>query len=95
MNIMINFDEVIGKNTQEHNPHWPQIPDHLYRTLMVGGSGSGKTNAVLNIINHQPEIDKAYLYAKDPCKSKYQLLINNVLGCPKTFRGPNGVHGIL
>ena len=92
---MINFDEVIGKNAQEHNPHWPKIPDHSCRILMVGGSGSRKTNALLSIINHQPEIDKTYLYAKDPCKLKYQLLINKLLGCPKTFRGPNGFHGIL
>ena len=43
---------------------------------MVGGSGSGKTNALLNLINHEPDIDKIYLYAKDPYEAKYQLLIN-------------------
>ena len=44
--------------------------------LIVGGSGSGKTNALLNLINNQPDIDKLYLYAKDPYKAKYQYLIN-------------------
>ena len=43
---------------------------------MSGGSGSGKTNALLNLINHEPYIYKTYLYAKDPYQSKYQLLIN-------------------
>ena len=43
---------------------------------IVGGSGSGKTNALLNLINNQPYIDKIYLYAKDPYKAKYQYLIN-------------------
>ena len=43
---------------------------------MIGGSGSGKTNALLNLINNQPDIDKIYLYAKDPYEAKYQLLIN-------------------
>ena len=38
-------------------------------------SGSGKTNALLNLINKQPEIEKIYLYAKDPYESKYQYLI--------------------
>ena len=44
--------------------------------LIVGGSGSGKTNALLNLINNQPDIDKIYLYAKDPYEAKYQYLIN-------------------
>ena len=42
---MINFDEVTRENRQEHNPEWPEIPDHPYRVLIVGGSKSGKTNA--------------------------------------------------
>ena len=42
--------------------------------LIIGGSGSGKTNALLNLINNQPDIDKIYLYAKDPYEDKYQFL---------------------
>ena len=38
---------------KEHNPKWPQIPDHLYQLLIVSGSGSGKTNALLNLINNR------------------------------------------
>ena len=59
----------------EHNLKWPYIPDHLYIILIVGGAGSGKTNALLNLINNQPDIDKIYLYAKDPYEVKYQYLI--------------------
>ena len=44
--------------------------------LIVGGSGSGKTNALLNLITNQPDIDKIYLYAKYPYEEKYQHLIN-------------------
>ena len=51
-------------------------PDHPYRILIIGGSGSGKTNALLNFVNNQPHIDKIDLYAKDPHESKYQYLIN-------------------
>ena len=40
------------------------MPDHLYRILIIGGSGSGKTNFILNLIEKQPDIDKIYLYAK-------------------------------
>ena len=43
---------------------------------MVGGSGYGKTNVLLNLINHEPHIDTIYLYAKDPYEARYQLLIN-------------------
>ena len=61
---------------KQHNSKWPHIPDHLYRILIVGGSGSGKTNALLNLINNQRDIDKIYVYAKDPYEAKYQNLIN-------------------
>ena len=68
---MINFDDFTNENIIEHNSKWPYIPDHLYRILIVGGSGSGKTNALLNLINNQPD-----LYAKDLYGKKYQYLIN-------------------
>ena len=44
---MIDFDSVTTKNIKEHNPDWPQIPDHPYRVLIIGGSGSGKQNNYL------------------------------------------------
>ena len=64
------------KNIKVHHSNWPQIPDHLYRILISGGSGSGKTNLLLNLVNHQPGIDKVYLYAKDSYEAKYQFLIS-------------------
>ena len=73
---MINFDEYTNENKTEHNSKWPYIPDHPYRVLIVGGSGSRKINALFNLINNQPDIDKIYLYAKDPYEGKYQYLIN-------------------
>ena len=73
---MINFDEYTNENKIEHNSKWPYIPDHPYKILVVGGSESGKTNALLNLINNQPDIDKIYLYAKDPYETKCQYLIN-------------------
>ena len=57
---MINFDDVIKENIKEHNPNLPEIPDHPYRILKIGGSGSGKTNSLFNLINQQPDIDKIY-----------------------------------
>ena len=73
---MINFDEYTNENKKEHNLNWPYIPDHPYRILIIGGSGTGKTNALLNLINDKQDIDKIYLYAKDPYEDKYQYLIN-------------------
>ena len=69
---MINFDDY----AKEHNLNWSYIPDHQYRILIRGGSGSGKTNALSNLINNEPDIDKIYLYAKDLYEAKYQFLIN-------------------
>ena len=73
---MINFDDYTNENKTKHNPDWPYIPDHPYRILIIGGSGSGKINALLNLINKQKDIYKIYLYAKDPYEIKYQFLIN-------------------
>ena len=61
---------------KQHNSKWPYVTDHPYRILIIGGSGSGKTNALLNLINNQLDIHKIYLYAKDPYEEKYQFLIN-------------------
>ena len=74
---MINFDDYTNEHIIEHSK-WPYIPDHPYRILVIGGSVSGKTNALLNLINNQPDIDKIYLYAKDPYEKKYQYLINKL-----------------
>ena len=73
---MINFDDYNNENKTKHNSKWPDILDYPYRILLVRGSGSGKTNALLNLIKNQPDIDKIYLYAKDPYEAKYQYLIN-------------------
>ena len=71
---MKNFDESAKIN---HNPNWPYIPNHPYRILIIGSSGSSKNNVLLNLTKRQrPNIDKNYLYIKGPYKSKYQLFIN-------------------
>ena len=57
---MVNFDDDANENKIKHNKNWPYIPDHPYRILIIGGSGSGKTNLLLNLIENQPKIDKIY-----------------------------------
>ena len=73
---MVNFDDCANENKTEHNLKWPYIPDHPYRILIIGGSGSEKTNALLHLINNQPDVDKIYLSAEDPYEAKHQFLIN-------------------
>ena len=72
---MINLDSITNENNKEHNEKWPYIPDHPHRILIIGGSGSGKTNALLNLIKEQDDIDKMYLHAKDLSEPKYEFLI--------------------
>ena len=88
----MNFDNYVNENKNTHNKNWPYIPDHPYRIIIIGGSESGKTKLLLNLIENQPDIDKIYLYAKDPYEAKYQYLINKRKGVgidhfnyPKTF----------
>ena len=71
---MINLDSITFENNKEHNKKWPYIPNHPYRILIFGGSRSGKTNALLDLIKEQDNIDKIYLYAKDLSEPKYEFL---------------------
>ena len=68
---MFNFDHITKEYIKEYNSNWPEIPDYICRILIVGGSASGKTNALFNLINNEWDIDKIYLYAKDPSDAKY------------------------
>ena len=71
---MINLDSITNENNKEHYEQWSYIPDHLYRIIIIGGSGSRKTNALINLINEQNDIDKIYLYARDLSEPKYEYL---------------------
>ena len=62
---MFNFDYITQEYIKRHNSKWPEIPDYPYSISIAGDAGSGKTNALLNLINHKTDIDKIYLYAKD------------------------------
>ena len=74
---MINLHNIINDNNNNHSEKCPYIPDHPYRILIISGSGSEKTNTLLNLINEQKDIDKIYLYAKDFSEPKYEYLIKN------------------
>ena len=87
---MINLDSITNENNKKHNEKWSYITDHAYRILIIGSSGSGKTNALLNLINEQKDIDKIYLYAKDLSEPKYEYLIKKRENAGiKHFNDPN------
>ena len=54
---MINIGDIIKENIKEHNRNFPCIADHPYRILIVGGSGSGKTNSLFNF-SQQPWMNR-------------------------------------
>ena len=67
---MKNYDQSVKI---KQNLNWFYISHHAYKILIIGGSGSGDTNVLLNLIKNQgTDIEKSYLYLKDPFKSKYQ-----------------------
>ena len=70
---MINLDSITNEKNKEQMEKWPYIPDHPYRIMIIGGSGSGKTNALINLINERNNIEKIYLYTKDLSKPKYEF----------------------
>ena len=91
---MFNLDDITNENNKQHNEKWPFIPNYPYRILIIGGSGSGKTNALLNLIKEQDDIDKNYLYAKDLSEPKYEFLIKKRKDVGiKYFNDPNAFIG--
>ena len=72
---MINLDSITNENNKKHNEKWPYVPDHPYRILIIGGSASGKTNALINLINEQNDIDQICLYPRDLSETKCEYLI--------------------
>ena len=72
---MFNLEDITNEKNKKHNEKWPYISDHAYRILIIGGSGLGKTNTLLNLISHQHDIDRAYLYTEDLSEPKYEFLI--------------------
>ena len=89
---MFNFEYITEEDIKQHNLTWPEISGHPYLISIIAGSGSGKTNALLNLINNDPDIDKIYLQGKKPYEVKFQLLINKrentglkYLNDPKAF----------
>ena len=72
---MIDLDNITNENNKKRDEKQPYIPDHPYRNFIIGGSGSGKANTLLNLINEQHDIDKIYLYVRDLNEPKYKILI--------------------
>ena len=72
---MINLDSITNENNKRKTEKWPYISHHPYRISTISGSGSRKTNMLLNLINEQNDIDKIYLYARDLNKTKHKSLI--------------------
>ena len=85
---IFNVDSITNKSKEHKKRQF--IPDHMYRFLIIGNSGSGKTNALLNLIKEQDNIDKIYLYAKDLSEPKYEFLIKKHKDAGvKHFNDPN------
>ena len=72
---MNNLDSITNEKNKEHDKKCPFIPGHLYRNWIIGGAGSRKANALLNLTKEQDNIDKTYLHAKDLSGPMYEFLI--------------------
>ena len=72
---MFTSDHITNENNEDHDKTLPCISDYPYRMLIIGSSGSGQTNALLNLIKQQDDdnhSDKIHLYTKDLNEPKYQ-----------------------
>ena len=86
---MIKFGDYTNERKKIYNLKWLYILDHPYRILIIRGSGSGETNALLNFLNNQLDVDKMYWHAKDFYDAKYQFLIKKKNTGLKHFNDPN------
>ena len=87
---MINLDSITNKNNKEHNEKWSYIPDHPYKILITGGSGSEKTKTLINLMKEQNNIDKFCLYARSLSEPNYEYLIKKREGAGiKHVNNPN------
>ena len=77
---MISFDEGTKENTKEHNRNWSKTLDHPCKILWIGDSKTGRANTLINVINHETDVDKIYLYAKDSLGANFQLLKKQIWG---------------
>ena len=68
---MFSLNYIAKEDINEHNLNWLEIPNHQYRILIVEGSGSGKTNPLLHLINYEPDIDNVF------CMLKIHMKQNN------------------
>ena len=67
---MLNLDGIVSNKKENKDNDW------TFRMLIIGPTGSGKTNTFLYLINNFHPINKIYLYTKDTDEEKYQYLIN-------------------
>jgi hypothetical protein len=73
---IINFDKICNPNKKPEKKKCSLMPNHPFRMLMCGGSGSGKTNVLINMITRFLDFDKIYIYTKHIDQDKYKWLKN-------------------
>ena len=72
---MLNLDNIKNENNKERNKNGLIFLIIRTEIFIIGSSGSGKTNALLNLVSPQGDIDKMYVYAKDLSEPEYEVLI--------------------
>ena len=73
---MINFDDYVNENKTEHNLKWPYYSRSSIQNINNRRLTLRKNKCIIKLINNQTDINKTYLYAKDPYEAKYEFLIN-------------------
>ena len=88
--MKLGLHETLVFFNKKHSEKWSFIPDYPSRFLIIGGSGSGKTNSLLNLVSQQDDTNKIHLYAKDLSEPKYEFLFKKSEDSGKNnFNDPN------
>ena len=70
----INFDNIVSENNENYIDKNVFVTQHVSNTIIIGQTGSSKTNLLFNILTLNPVFQKIFIFTKEP-ETKYNFLM--------------------